>query len=194
MTERETAKGNVEVQELTRLQQSVARRTAESKATIPELVLADAAELPDDPAAVVVKAAALALREFPRANGAYRDGRFELYSRVNVGVAVSAGGAFVVPTVFDADAKSVEAIAAELRELAAQAEAGTLAAPQLRGGTFTIHFSAARRITPVINAPQAAALGVGSAEITLVCDHRILYGEEAAAFLARIVSGTRSSG
>ena len=39
---------------------------------------------------MVVKACAIALREHPRANGAYRDGRFELYSRVNVGVAVAA--------------------------------------------------------------------------------------------------------
>ena len=52
---------------------------------------------------MVVKACALALREFPRANGAYRDGRIELYSRINVGVAVAAQDALVVPTVFDAD-------------------------------------------------------------------------------------------
>ena len=52
---------------------------------------------------MVVKACALALREHPRANGAYRDGRIELYSRINVGVAVAAQDALVVPTVFDAD-------------------------------------------------------------------------------------------
>ena len=51
---------------------------------------------------MVVKASAIALREFPKANGAYRDGKFELYSRVNVGVAVAAKEALVVPTVFDA--------------------------------------------------------------------------------------------
>ena len=45
---------------------------------------------------MVVKACALALREFPRANGAYRDGKLELYSRVNVGVAVAAQDALVV--------------------------------------------------------------------------------------------------
>ena len=56
---------------------------------------------------MVVKACALALREHPRANGAYRDGRFELYSRVNVGIAVAARDALVVPTVFDADRKSL---------------------------------------------------------------------------------------
>ena len=60
---------------------------------------------------MVVKACALALREHPRANGAYRDGRFELYSRVNVGVAVAAQDALVVPTVFDADRKGLRQIA-----------------------------------------------------------------------------------
>ena len=68
---------------------------------------------------MVVKACALALREFPRANGAYRDGRFELYSRVNVGVAVAAQDALVVPTVFDADRKGLRQIASESRALAA---------------------------------------------------------------------------
>ena len=66
---------------------------------------------------MVVKAAAMALREFPRANGSYRDGQLELYSRVNVGVAVAAQDALVVPTVFDADQKSLGEIAAETREL-----------------------------------------------------------------------------
>ena len=60
---------------------------------------------------MVVKASALALREYPRANGSYRDGRFELYARVNVGVAVAAQDALVVPTVFDADRKSLGEIA-----------------------------------------------------------------------------------
>ena len=59
----------------------------------------------------VVKASALALLDFPRANGAYRDGKFELYSRVNVGVAVAGQDALVVPTVFDADRKSLGQIA-----------------------------------------------------------------------------------
>ena len=67
---------------------------------------------------MVVKACALALREHPRANGAYRDGRFELYSRVNVGVAVAARDALVVPTVFDADRKGLRQIAADSRALA----------------------------------------------------------------------------
>ena len=69
---------------------------------------------------MVVKACALALREHPLANGAYKDGRFELYSRVNVGVAVAAQDALVVPTVFDADRKGLREIAADARALAGE--------------------------------------------------------------------------
>ena len=87
---------------------------------------------------MVVKACALALQEFPRANGAYRDGRFELYSRVNVGVAVAAQDALVVPTVFDADRKGLAQIAADARAVAAKVRDGTITPPELSGGTFTV--------------------------------------------------------
>src|SRR3712207_9463310 len=64
---------------------------------------------------MVVKASANALREHPRVNAAYRDGKFELYDRVNVGVAVAAMDALVVPTIFDADKKSLGQIARDAR-------------------------------------------------------------------------------
>jgi len=52
-------------------------------------------------------AAALALRDHPKANGSYQDGAFKLHDRVNVGIAVAADDALVVPTIFDADKKSL---------------------------------------------------------------------------------------
>ena len=219
---REGAKGSVEVQELSRLQQTIARRMAESKATAPEFIVANEVEMDavvemrgemkklEDRVPsfndFVIKAAATALREFPRANGAYRDGRFELYSRVNVGVAVAAQDALVVPIVFDADRKSLGQIGADVRALAEKVRAGTVTPPDLSGGTFTVSnlgMYGMKRITPVINPPQAAILGVGEMapravvrdgrivvrtmmDLTLVCDHRILYGADAAEFLARI--------
>ncbi len=154
----------------------------------------------------VVKAAALALRDFPRANGAYRDGQFELYSRVNVGVAVAGQDALVVPTVFDADKKSLGAIAAESRRLAERVREGKITPPELSSGTFTVSnlgMYGIRRFVAVINPPQAAILAVGELsprpavrdgelvvralmELTLTCDHRILYGADAAEFLAKI--------
>jgi pyruvate dehydrogenase E2 component (dihydrolipoamide acetyltransferase) len=222
VTETGTAKGDVRVLELTRGQQVVARRMAESKATVPDLALAthvdmdrcadlrvqleqelDPAPTDDD---LVVKAVALALREEPRANAAYRDGRFELYSRVNVGIAVPAQGTLAVPTLFDADRRSLAELARESRALAERARAGALTPPELGGGTFTVASLGAygtSELSPVINPPQAAILGVGAVReapvvrgghvvpgrvlsLRLVCDHRILYGAEAARFLARI--------
>jgi pyruvate dehydrogenase E2 component (dihydrolipoamide acetyltransferase) len=223
----ETAKGEVEVVELNRLQQTVARRMAESKATVPhfylstEIDMSEAVEVraqlkelaaDDRPAPtfndMVVKACALALREFPRANGAYRDGKVELYSRVNVGVAVAARDALVVPTVFDADRKSLGEIAVETRSLAQKVRDGEITPPELSGGTFSVSnlgMFGVTNFSAVINPPQAALLAVGSLEpkavadpetrqvvvrdrmgVTLACDHRILYGADGAQFLARI--------
>ena len=67
---------------------------------------------------------ALALKEFPRANGAYRDGKFELYPRINVGIAVAGQDALIVPTIFDADRKSLGEIARDARALAERVRAG----------------------------------------------------------------------
>jgi len=223
VTETGTAKGDVTIQQLTRTQGLIARRMAESRATIPsfelrteidmEACVAVRAELKqlggDVPSYndMVVKACALALREFPRANGSYRDARFELYSRVNVGVAVAATDALVVPTVFDADRKSLREIAHETRTLAERVRAGAITPPEVSGGTFTVSnlgMYGVTDFTAVINPPQAAILAVGALarraavgdggelvarhtmNVTLACDHRILYGAEAAEFLARI--------
>ncbi|HET8948920.1 MAG TPA: dihydrolipoamide acetyltransferase family protein [Solirubrobacteraceae bacterium] len=220
----QTGRGESEIHELTRLQQTVARRMAESKATAPDFVLyvdvdmEEAVELRkqlkaaagDRPAPsfndLIVKAAALALTEFPRANGSYRDAKFELYPRVNVGVAVAGQDALVVPTLFDADRKSLGEIARETRALAEKVRDGSITPPELSGGTFTVSnlgMYGIDRIVPVINPPQAAILGVGAMRpqpavvdgevtvrtrmtLTLTCDHRILYGADAAEFLARI--------
>ncbi len=220
----QTGRGEPDVQELSRLQQTVARRMAESKATAPEFLLqvdVDMEEAVDlrkrlKAAAgertapsyndLVVKAAALALTEFPRANGTYRDGKFELYPRVNVGVAVAGQDALVVPTVFDADRKSLGEIARESRALAEKVREGKITPPELSAGTFTVSnlgMYGIDRIVPVINPPQAAILGVGAMRpqpavvdgevavrtrmtLTLACDHRILYGADAAEFLGRI--------
>ncbi len=242
-----SAKGDTTVVELTRTQQTIARRMAESKATIPDFALQAEIDMercvalrtelkrlsPEEAPTyndMVVKACALALHEHPRANGSYRDGKLQLHSRVNVGVAVAVGaeggggtsgaggmeGALVVPTVFDAALKSLGEIARETRALAARVRAGTITPPELGGGTFTVSnlgMYGIRSFSAIVNPPQAAILSVGSLAlravvvaggagsgegggseivarhtmaVTLVCDHRILYGADAARFLARI--------
>jgi pyruvate dehydrogenase E2 component (dihydrolipoamide acetyltransferase) len=221
----ETAKGGVTMEDLTKLQQTVARRMAESKATAPHFYLqvevdmsrcveararlkrsAGGDEVVPSLNDMVVKAAAIALREHPRANGAYRDGRLELYERVNVGVAVAAQDALVVPTVFDANRKGLSQIASETRALAQRVRDGTVTPPELSGGTFTVSnlgMFGIDSFAAVINPPQAGILAVGKVaeravirdgEVTsahlmplnLACDHRILYGADGARFLDRI--------
>src|SRR4051812_3924557 len=223
----ETAKGETEVRDLNKLQQTIARRMAESKATAPHFYLTieiDMGKAVEARAALkgaaregevvpsfndmVVKACAIALREFPKANGAYRDGRFELYSRVNVGVAVAATDALVVPTIFDADKKGLRQIAADARTVAAKVRDGSVTPPELSGGTFTVSnlgMYGIESFEAVINMGQAAILAVGAIReapavrdgqivpaqlmtATIACDHRILYGAEGAEFLARVKS------
>jgi len=219
-----TAKGETEVQEPNKLQQTIARRMAESKATAPHFYLTIEIEMGKAVEAraaikaaskgdvvpsfndMIVKACAIALREFPKANGAYRDGRYELYSRVNIGVAVAAEEALVVPTVFDADRKGLRQIGADTRAVAAKVRDGSVTPPELSGGTFTVSnlgMYGIDEFDAVINMGQAAILAVGAIrevpavrggevvpaqlmKATLSCDHRILYGAEGAEFLARV--------
>jgi pyruvate dehydrogenase E2 component (dihydrolipoamide acetyltransferase) len=226
-----SAKGQATEVELSRTQQAVARRMAESKATIPHFALEADVDMEEcvslrselkrvAPAGegaptyndMVVKACALALRAHPRANSSYRDARLTLYSRVNVGVAVATesdelhGGALVVPTVFDADRKALGEIARESRALAARVRDGSITPPELSGATFTVSnlgMFGIDRFNAIINPPQAAILAVGAVtpravvrdggisvrhtmSLTLACDHRVLYGADAARFLANV--------
>jgi pyruvate dehydrogenase E2 component (dihydrolipoamide acetyltransferase) len=221
----ETAKGRVETVELTKLQQVVARRMAEAKATAPHFYLTSEVDMSAAVAArarikamsgegevvpsfndMVVKACAIALRRFPRANGSYKDGRFELYSRVNVGIAVAADDALVVPTIFDADRKGLREIAADARSLAAKVRDGSVTPPELSGATFSVSnlgMYGIRSFAAIVDSPQAGILAVGeiaerpvvrdgeivpgkTMEMTLSCDHRILYGADGAEFLAEV--------
>jgi pyruvate dehydrogenase E2 component (dihydrolipoamide acetyltransferase) len=217
-------KGEMQTIELTRLQRTVSRRMAESKATAPDFQLnvdidmsaavelrsklKEMTETAPSYNDMVVKACANALREFPRVNAAYRDGHFELYSRVNVGVAVAAQDTLVVPTIFDADKKSLGEISRTARQAIGKVRDGKITPPELSGGTFTVSNLGMYGIdsfSAVINPPQAAILAVGSLKkravvdedsgrivardtmsATLVCDHRILYGADGAEFLARV--------
>jgi pyruvate dehydrogenase E2 component (dihydrolipoamide acetyltransferase) len=155
---------------------------------------------------VIVKASALALRRHPRANASFAEAGFVLHARVDVAIAVAVEGSLLTPVVREADAKSLGAIAAETRALIERARAGRIGPPDLDGATFTISnlgMFGIDRFEGIINAPQAAILCVGAvrdrpiavdgavivrpmATLTLACDHRILYGADAAAFLAEI--------
>ncbi len=196
----------------TRSQRTIARRAAEARATIPHLELGT--EVHVDAAlgscereghsltAMLVRACALALREHPRANAAYRDGQFELYERVNVGLLVADEDDLVVATLFDADGKSLAELTTEIEALRGRAD--ELTQPERSGATFALsRHEEVDWQAPMVWSGQAAAAAVGAVRevpvvrgeevvpgrlvsLTLACDHRILYGDSAARFLARI--------
>jgi pyruvate dehydrogenase E2 component (dihydrolipoamide acetyltransferase) len=206
-------KGETRIEEPDRAQRAIARRTAETRATVPDLelytdvdlgaALALAAGRDCSLTAILVRACALALREHPRANGAYRDGRYELYSRVNVGVTVHTDDAYATPTVLDADTKSLAELTEELDVFTRRARDGQLTSPEQAGSTFTLSDLSGLgvdRWSVLVTPPQAAALAAGAVRsvpavrhgevvpghligLTLGCDHRILFGTQAGAFL-----------
>ena len=217
-------KGEVESRELTPTETTIARRLTESATTTPVLTAAadvdvslivalrrggrDAGEEVPSLNDFVVKAAALALREHPRLNSSYAEGRIETYSRVNVGIAVATeDDALLVPVVLDADRKPLVEIAADSRRLADAARRRALTPEQLHHATFTVSnlgMFGVRSFTAIVDPPQAAILAVGGARreafedgpdrvsfrdvitVTLTCDHRVVYGAHAAQFLSRL--------
>ncbi len=219
----EDARGDVSVVELTPTQATIARRMAQSVAQIPSFTVtadADVTELvalrrgardesPQAPSLndFVVKAAATVLRELPRFNASYVDGRVECYSRINVGVAVAVDDALLVPVVTDADRRTLPEIAAEMRRLADGARTRSLRPDELHGGTFTVSnlgMFGVRSFTAIVDPPQTAILAVGSVRrvpagdgrggivfrdvmtLTASCDHRVVYGADGARFLSRL--------
>jgi len=217
-------RGVPEIVALTATQRTIARRMTESTSTIPQFtvtveidmeaaaglreslkeVTPEAAPSMND---LVVKAAALTLREQPAFNSSWDDGRLLRWPRVNVGVAVALDDALLVPAVFDADVKSLGQIALETRGFAERARSSTLTAAELTAGTFTVSnlgMLGVRRFTAVVNPPQVAILAVGAVEsrpvvdadghisarrlmdATLTCDHRVVYGADGARFLTRL--------
>ena len=152
-------------------------------------------------------AVAAALRQHPRLNARWDDGRITLNNRVNLAVAVATDAGLMVPVLHDADALSIAAIAVELRRLTDAARAGRLAIDDVQGGTFTINNTGALGSVvsvPIINHPQAAiltteaivkrpvvvegdAIAVRSMmNLCLTFDHRVCDGADAAAFLAAV--------
>ena len=218
-----SGKGEISVHEPTPTQATIARRMVESATTIPVFTVSadidvsqivasrgEARERGEDAPSVndfVVKAAAATLREFPRFNASYVNGRVECYSRVNVGIAVATDDALLVPVVRDADRKSLAELAEETRTLADGARRRTLGPADLHDCTFTVSnlgMFGVRAFTAIIDPPQVAILAVGGARraaveegpdriafrelmtVTLSCDHRVVYGADGARFLSRL--------
>jgi pyruvate dehydrogenase E2 component (dihydrolipoamide acetyltransferase) len=213
---------DTELVALTPVQATIARRMVQAKSQAPDFTVSldvdmeaavalRQATATEGAAAfsyndLVIKACALALTEHRRVNGRFVDGAVAIDERIDIGVAVAAPGTLLVPTIAGADRKSVSAIAAESRELARRARAGSLTPAEMSPGTFTISnlgMLGVTHFTAVLHAGQAAILAVGAVRgvpvvrdgavvagttmtLTLTADHRVLYGADAAAFLASV--------
>ena len=151
----------------------------------------------------IVKAVALALRQFPNLNASLQGDEIVHYGRINIGVAVAVTGGLLTVVCKDADRKPLRQISVEVRTMAARAREGKVRPDDVEGSTFSIsnlgmfdveHFVA------IINPPEAAILAVGSArqvpvvedgelkpgtrmKATISIDHRVSDGAEAAQFL-----------
>ena len=159
--------------------------------------------------AIVIKAVAAAVRDFPMVNASYDAAREEIIYKdyVHVGIAVDTPRGLVVPVLRDADRKALPQIAAELGGLGARAQALKLEIAELRGATVTITNVGALGgtfLTPMVNYPEVAILGLGAARLqpvvhegqivarlilplSLSFDHRIVDGADAARFTTAVI-------
>ena len=153
-----------------------------------------------------VRAACMALKQFPTVNARVEGDHIVYHHYVNLGIAVASDAGLVVPNVKDADRKGVVQIGREIVEVAKKARDGKLTMDDLTGGTFTITNGGvfgSLVSTPIINFPQVAILGLhkiqdrpvvidGKIEIrpmmyvALSYDHRIIDGQQAVLFLVRV--------
>ena len=211
---------------LTRLRQIIARRMTESSQNVPqfyvstEIDMEAAMTLRKDLNALVpeeqklsvndliVKAVALALRDFPNLNASFAGDKVVRKGHVNVGIAVAVEGGLLTVVVRDADVKSLAQIAGEGKAMVARAREGKVQPADIEGSTFSVsnlgmynvdHFIA------IINPPEAAILAVGAVQqvpvvkngaivpgqrmlATVSADHRVTDGAEAARFMQSLKS------
>jgi pyruvate dehydrogenase E2 component (dihydrolipoyllysine-residue acetyltransferase) len=152
---------------------------------------------------LLVKAVAKTLKKHPLLNATLIGNEIHLLEAIHIGIAVALQDGLIVPVLRDADKRTVQEIAQESQRLAQGARDGTLSVDEVTGGTFTVTNLGASGIdafTPIINAPEAAILGVGRiAEkpvfqgdvvvkrsllvLSLTIDHRIIDGAPGADFL-----------
>jgi pyruvate dehydrogenase E2 component (dihydrolipoamide acetyltransferase) len=153
---------------------------------------------------LVIKAVAIALREFPNLNASFAGDEIHVHSRVNIGIAVARETGLLTTVLKDADKKTLAQIASESRDLIARARAGRMQADDMIGGTFTLSnlgMFGVEDFVAIINPPQAAILALGAVKrvpvvtdegelavgtrmmATISADHRVTDGAEAARFM-----------
>jgi pyruvate dehydrogenase E2 component (dihydrolipoamide acetyltransferase) len=157
---------------------------------------------------LVVKAAAVALRRYPRLNQQFAGDRLLQLTNVDIGVAVAIEDGLITPVVRDADQKGLAQIGAEVRDLAERAKKRALKPEEYAGGSLTVSNLGMYGIdsfVAIINPPQSAILAVGAVEakavvrdgqivvrqmmsVTLSGDHRVIDGAVGAEYLKELRS------
>lgn len=206
---------------LTPLRKIIAARMTEAKQTIPHYRIAmdievDAllalrkqfnADNPDTKVSVndfVIKACANALMENPSINIQLIDNAIHQYDQADISVVIAVEGGLSTPVIRNANDKSVQAIASEVKDLAAKAQQGGLKMDEIMGGTFSLSnlgMYGVDQFDAIINPPQCAILAVGAAtprpiiktgkvtvatmmRVNLSLDHRAIDGATGAQFLS----------
>ncbi|MCA1456672.1 2-oxo acid dehydrogenase subunit E2 [Bradyrhizobium sp. BRP22] len=157
---------------------------------------------------ILIKAAALALKKYPRFNSSFDQDALILKKYIHIGFAVDTPKGLVVPVIRDCDKKGLIEIASEMRALADKAVGGQLSPGDMQGGCISVSSLGGvggHGFTPIINAPEVAILGAGRAvteavwdgsgfqprqmlPITLSWDHRVVDGVAAARFLGFVAT------
>lgn len=226
--------GPVERIPLRSVRRATAKHLAVSWAQIPHVTHSDVADITElekfrrkhkdqiekeggalSPTVFMLKAAAAALREFPRFNSSIDMSAEEIIVKryYNIGVAVDTERGLMVPVIRDVDRKSLRELAVELKALAEKTRQGKASSQDLSGGTFTITNvgpMGGTGFSPIINHPEVAILGMAQARmqpvvignennykivprlilpLNITFDHRVLDGAEAARFLTMIIRG-----
>ncbi len=209
---------------VSRLRSAIGRRMQESNQSIPSFfithnydvgaLLSTRKQMNDDQKDeiklsvndFIIRATALALRQFPNINASLKDNEIIQHGNINVGVAVSLESGLLTVVIRNADQKPLEQIARESGQMAQRAREGKLRNEDVEGSTFTISnlgMFAVEDFVAIINPPEAAILAIGSARqepvvvddkvaigwrmrATLSADHRVTDGAEAALFMQHL--------
>ncbi|PMQ01104.1 MAG: hypothetical protein CBR30_07530 [Dictyoglomus sp. NZ13-RE01] len=203
---------------LSTMRKTIAERLSKSKQTIPHfyaIVDVDVTELYNFKSSLenikyddlIIKATALALKDFPLLNSRWKENEIELLDNINVGFAVSLGDeGLIVPVIKDADKKSLSEIAKERNSLIEKAKSGKLSLEDISNGSITINnvgVFGVSAILAIINPPETAILTCGTIQdkpvvingeikirkimqVTISADHRVIDGAYGSRFLMKV--------
>ena len=215
-----------QLMEPTRMQRVIAERMTEAKQHIPHFyatveVKMDAAmalrkqlneQLEEEGLKLsvndfVLKACAVALRNYPNLNALYTSKGIELHEKVDMAMAVALDAGLITPVIRDIASKGLAMISRESKDLANRAREGGLTPEEYQGGTFTVSnmgMFGVESFTAIINPPQAAIVAVSSIEqrpsydengelvpgsfmkLTLSADHRVANGRDGALYMSEV--------